>query len=71
MKIIVTPAYNRDYTSAETASAAWKAGKDFILRDPRSRWDGKPINNEDAKNSGFTQVNIRYNRMTQVTVVTI
>ena len=67
--IVVTPAYGRDYTSSEAASAAWAAGKDFILRDPRSPWDGKPINNEDAENAGITEVNIRFARGTKVTVV--
>lgn len=67
--ITVTPAYGRDYTSSEAASAAWAAGKDFILRDPTSRWDGKPINEEDARNAGMTEVNIRYAGGTKVTVV--
>lgn len=67
--ITVTPAYGRDYTSSEAASAAWAAGKDFILRDPTSRWDGKPINNEDAENAGIIEVNIRYAGGTKVTVV--
>jgi len=67
--IVVTPAYGRDYTSSEAASAAWAAGKDFILRDPTSRWDGKPINNEDAESAGITLVNIRYAGGTKVTVV--
>ena len=67
--IIVTPAYGRDYTSAEKASADWASGKDFILRDPRSPWDGKYINEEDARNAGITEVNIRFARGTKVTVV--
>lgn len=68
-QVTVTPAYGRDYTSAEKAIADWAAGKDFILRDPTSRWDGKPINEEDARNAGITKVSIRYAGATQITVV--
>lgn len=46
--IAVVPAYGRDYTSSVKAKADWLAGKDFILRDFRSPWDGKPINIEDV-----------------------
>ena len=65
----VTPAYGRDYTSANKASADWASGKDFILRDPTSPWDGKYINEEDARNAGIAVVNIRYAGLTKVTVV--
>lgn len=65
----VTPAYGRDYKTQAEAKAAWDAGKDFILQDISSPWDGKPINKEDAKNGGYTTVNIRFKRNTQVAVV--
>lgn len=67
--VVVTPAYGRDYTSKAKAIADWEAGKDFILQDITSRWDGKPINKEDAKRAGFSAVNIRFKRNTQVAVV--
>ncbi len=46
MSISVTPAYGRDYTRAEDVKADWQAEKDFLLNDPTSRWDGKPINRQ-------------------------
>ena len=61
----VVPAYGRDYKSAKAAKADWAAGKDFILRDFTSPWDGKPINKQDAENAGI-QVNIRYNKLTKI-----
>jgi len=67
--IVVTPAYGRDYTSKAKAIADWEAGKDFILQDITSRWDGKPINKADAMRAGFSAVNIRFKRNTQVAVV--
>ena len=65
----VTPAFGRDYTSAKAAKADWEAGKDFILRDMSSRWDGKPINLEDAKGAGYTEVNIRFANNAKLVVV--
>jgi len=67
--IVVTPAYGRDYPSKAKAIADWDADKDFILQDITSRWDGKPINKSQAQEAGFSAVNIRYKRNTQVAVV--
>lgn len=61
----VTPAYGRDYTSAVEAKAAWNSGKDFIIRDITSRWDGKPINKQDADGAGI-KVLLRYNKLKKV-----
>ena len=63
--ITVTPAYGRDYKSAKAAKTDWNAGKDFILQDITSPWDGKPINKEQADAENY-KVNIRYKRMTQI-----
>jgi len=65
----VTPAYGRDYKSAKAAKADWEAGKDFILQDISSPWDGKPINKEDAMKAKFPGVNIRFKGMTKIVVV--
>lgn len=60
--ITVTPAYGRDYKSAKAAKADWKAGKDFIIDDLSSRYDGKPCSIRDGLN-----VVIRFNNLTKVT----
>lgn len=65
----VSPAYGREYKSAKAAKADWEAGKDFTVQDMSSRWDGKPINKEDAKTAGFSEVNIRFAQMTKLVVV--
>lgn len=64
--VTVTPAYGRDYNSAKAAKADFNAGKDFILRDMMSPWDGKPVGKSDLV--GKT-VNIRYAKERKVTVV--
>lgn len=69
--ITVSPAFGRDFKSGKDAKAAWESGKDFILHDFSSPWDGKPINLEDAKKAGFGEVNIRFARMTKVVVVKV
>lgn len=56
----LTPAYGRDYTSQKAALKDYYDGKDFILNDITSRWDGKPCSCSDFPN---TAVIIRYNRL--------
>lgn len=56
--IALTPAYGRDYHNATTAKGDFLAGRDFILNDITSQWDGKPCN-IDAFESGVT-VNLYY-----------
>jgi len=67
----LTPAYNRDYTSAKKVKEDFEADKDFIVADFFSKWDGKPCNKSDLKNAGVTSVQIRYKKLTQVTVVKV
>jgi len=43
----LTPAYGRDYKSKKAVLADWEAGKDFIIADIMSKWDGKPANKSD------------------------
>lgn len=59
----VTPAYGRDYRSRNEAMKHWYEGKDFILQDPSSPWDGKPVNIEDAKGA---PVYLRYKNKRKV-----
>lgn len=59
------PAYGRDYKSAKAVRADWEVGKDFIVADFFSAWDGKPFNIEDAKRAGISRVGIRYKKLTQ------
>ena len=61
--MLVVPAYGRDYKSAKAAKADWKAGKDFIINDFFSHYDGKPCSIRDTKD----QVMIRYDRLRKVT----
>ena len=60
----LTPAYGRDYTSKAKVLADLKAGKDFIINDIQSRWDGSYINLEQITEP----VMIRYQRLTKVFV---
>ena len=66
--VTVTPAYGRDYKSKKAAIDDFNAGKDFILQDFMSRWDGKPASKADLA-SQYDVVNIRYKRNTMVAVV--
>lgn len=68
---ILTPAHGRDYTSAVEVELAFRAGKDFILNDLSSRWDGKPFNIGSARDMGLLEVNIRFCQNRRVTVVRV
>lgn len=63
----ISPAYGRDYRSAPDAKTAWLTGKDFILRDITSRWNGKPCSIRDFP--AGTTVTIRYAKLRKATVV--
>jgi hypothetical protein len=58
----LTPAYGRDYKSAEAAKDDFLANRDFYLQP-----QGQLINREQIAPS--TTVHIRYNRLTKVTQV--
>lgn len=62
----VTPAYGRDYKTAAAARADWDAGKDFLVADHFSRWDGKPTGKADHPAGTVT---IRFDSLTKITRV--
>jgi len=65
------PAYGRDYRSKKLALKAFEAGDDFIITDITHQYSGKPVNREQLKADGYTQVSIRYfkNRRQVITVI--
>ena len=67
--ITLTPAYGRDYKSKAAVEADIKAGKDFILNEYGSTWDGKPVNLEQLR--GCLKVNVRFGNLRKVAVVTV
>ena len=48
MIFTLTPAYGRDYKTQADAEDCFNSNRDWILRDIRSPWDGKPINKEQC-----------------------
>ena len=60
----LTPAYGRDYPSAKAAKADYLAGKDFVLNDITSPYDGKYCSCRDFPNQ---QVMLRYRKLQRVT----
>jgi len=69
--ITVTPAYGRDYTTETQVREDWEAGKDFVVADGSSRWDGAYINLEDARRAGIETVKIRFSKLTEVCLVQV
>lgn len=62
--LTVVPAYGRDYTSAKSAKADWHDGKDFVVMDMSSPYDGKYISKRDVKPG--MRIMIRYNGKTKI-----
>ena len=64
----LTPAYGRDYTSAAAVKADWADGKDFIIADMFDKYDGKPVNKQDADRAGM-KVTIRYCQLRKIVAI--
>jgi hypothetical protein len=56
----LSPAYGRDFKSALAVRIALAEGKDFILNEPGNRYDGKPVNLPQLRETGRTVVYVRY-----------
>lgn len=63
---VLTPAYGRDYKSAEAVKKDYLAGKDFVLNDIGDKYCGKYCSMRDFH--GKT-VELRYNRKSMLTLV--
>lgn len=70
MDLTLTPAYGRDYQSAEAAQADWEANKDFKIASIGPHC-GRYINKPDAVNNGIVRVGIRYAKLTKKTIVQV
>jgi hypothetical protein len=65
--LTVSPAYGRDYKSANAAKADWFAGKDFIMQSVSTHRSGTYCSIRDFAEG--TTINIRYNKMRRVVPV--
>ena len=62
----LVPAYGRDYKTSLEALADWKAGKDFLISDIGSPWDGRYTSCRDwARNE---TVLIRYRHRSEFVI---
>ena len=60
----LTPAYGREYKSAKEAKADYFAGKDFILNDVSSPYNGKYCSCRDFVGQ---QITLRYHLLSRIT----
>ena len=65
----LTPAYGRDYNNKAAVESDFRAGKEFILNDPVSRWDGKLCSIRDFKIG--EDVKLRYKKETEAVIITV
>lgn len=64
----VVPAYGRDYTSAKLAKEAFLSGRDFIISDVSSKWNGMYCSCRDFSGE---QVKVRYKNNTRAIIVQV
>jgi hypothetical protein len=69
--ITLIPNRGRDYPSAARVLEHLKGGRDFIVADMSSPWDGKPCNLPDLKRAGIMVARIRYAMQPKVTLINI
>ncbi len=63
--LTVTP-YMTDYKTAKAAKESWGTGKDWVVNDMFNPWDGKPINQSQAVEAGYS-ITLRFCRLTKTT----
>ncbi len=68
MGVTLTPAYGRNYKSAEEVIEEFSSGKDFVIRHPMHRWNNKYTSIRDMKLGEF--IYLRYNKNKDITVFT-
>jgi len=68
-RLTLVPAYGRDYKSKKAVQADLAANKDFTICDISCQYDGKYANLQDLKAAGYEELNVRYKRLTMVTVI--
>jgi hypothetical protein len=66
---VITPAYGRKLMNPFEAKTAFNQQKDFILRDPTSRWNNKPCNKRDLTRAGYDKVEIRFGLVNEHCIV--
>ena len=65
----LSPAYGRDYKSKKEILQSLADGKDFVIADISSPWDGSYVNAPQLIAAGKFSVNVRYKQLRSVCVV--
>ena len=69
--ISLIPKRGRDYISAARVLEHLKEGRDFIVADMSSEWDGKPCNINDLKRAGVIRAKVRYDSLRKTATINI
>lgn len=69
MNTTLVPAYGRDYKTRKAVFTDWEAGKDFLISDFHSPWDGKAANKEQF-NVG-DRIQFRFDSLRKTAVITL
>jgi hypothetical protein len=69
--VTLTPAYGRDYKSKKEIQADLDADKDFEIADVFGGNAGRKVNKTQLKELGIAAVNVRYAKLTKVTILKV
>jgi len=61
----LVPAYGRDYTDKQDVMTDFQQGKDFVLKNTRSRWDSTYCSIRDCEAEDM--IKLRYDKLRKVT----
>lgn len=61
----IIPAYGRDYNNSDDILKDFNAGKDFMISDISSKYNGRYCSIRDFKKDGIKEVTFRYSRLTK------
>lgn len=64
--MILVPAYGRDYTTEEDVKDDYLIGRDFVVQDKMSCWDGKYFSCRELTGK---LVKIRYNNQKKIVYI--
>jgi len=65
-KGVLTPAYGRDYKSADEVIKAYREGKDFVFHNPADQYDGMYCSCRDFPGQ---RVELRFDKKTDAVII--
>ena len=69
--ITLSPAYGRDFSTRRAAEENFNANQDWRIESVASGYAGAYATRAELKHAGYREVELRYAKLTKVTIVTL